>query len=246
MEKRFMKVTIYTDGSADNRTADFGSTCSIILFNHPTKGLLKRVIATGSWSSTTNNRMELMAVINGLNAVKKGYEIEVITDSQYNINSLKSIKSIFPKKENFSLVLNGDLLEKLYQAYLKHSECGVEMKWVKGHSGNKYNEKCDTICTQYSLLDNPTRDIGSGIEECPKMCWVMNEDKTNVRLEKMEYINEPEFYYSVNEIETFIGEARKISNKEVTNLLIGMGWKMKDIKKLEIDKSEYKKPTKLK
>jgi len=229
-------VTIFTDGSCDNRINDFGGAAAVIRY----KSRYKEIVS-GSWSSTTNNRMELLGIILGLNGVKKGYQIVLTTDSEVCLKWIDQLRFDYPTQSEIKNMKNGDLLLRLNKLLDKHKG-NVTFKWVRGHIGVEDNERCDVLAGEVALLDNPTRDIGSGIGECPKMVWVMNEEKTEVRLEDEVYVNEPEFYYGVNGNESMIGFARKMSNKEVTQLLRDDGWKPKDIKGLEIDKSNYKKP----
>jgi len=229
-------VTIFTDGSADNRIADCGAAAAVIRYKEK-----YREVVSGSWSSTTNNRMELLGIIIGLEAVKSGFKISLTSDSQYCLGLCDQFINEEPSDKEITRFLNGDLLIRLNKAILKHKG-DLKFNWVRGHIGVADNERCDVLAGEAALWSDITRDVGSGIAECPKMVWIMNELKSRVYLEDQLYVDEPEFYYGLNGNESMIGFARKMSNKEVTQLLRDDGWKLKDIKKLEIDKSNYEKP----
>jgi ribonuclease HI len=111
-----------------------------------TKGSLKRD-AIGT--HTTNNRMELMAAIEGLNALKRPCAVELFTDSEY---LKKGTQSWLPqwKRRGFRTmdgqpVKNQDLWQKLEQAAGRHT---VEWKWIRGHAGNPMNELCDRLAKE--------------------------------------------------------------------------------------------------
>lgn len=102
---------------------------------------------SGGAPSTTNNRMELMAALQGLSAVPEGASVMLCTDSQYLKNGfvkgwLKNWKRNGWKTAKGTPVLNQDLWQELDAAFaLRH----VEFRWVKGHAGNKANERCDKL-----------------------------------------------------------------------------------------------------
>ena len=229
-------VTIFTDGSCDNRIADFGAAAAIIEY----RDICKEVVS-GSWSSSTNNRMELLGIILGLESVKKGYKISLTTDSEVCLKWVDQLILENSSDNEISSRINGDLLMRLNKCLRKHKG-NIQFKWTRGHIGVKNNERCDFLAGEAALRSNPTRDIGSGIGECPKMVWVLNEGISQVWLEHKSYLEKSEFHNNVNGNETIIGSARKMSNKEVTQLLKDKGWKPKDIKKLTIDKRNYQKP----
>ena len=221
-------VTIFTDGSATNSVNDFGGAAAVIRYKNKYKE-----IVSGSWSSTTNNRMELLGIILGLNGVKKGYQIVLTTDSQVCLKWIDQLRFDYPTQSEIKNMKNGDLLLRLNKLLDKHKG-NITFKWVRGHIGVEDNERCDVLAGEVALLDNPTRDIGSGIGECPKLHWFFDECGGVVFLDKNREAN--------HEWCIYLGNARKMSTKEVTQLLRDRGLKPKDIKRLEIDKSNYKKP----
>ena len=101
---------------------------------------------------TTNNRMELMAAIEGLSALKESCEVDLYSDSKYLVDAflLGWVKGW--KRENFRRgkkdeVKNPDLWERLIALCEKHT---VRFIWVKGHDGHAYNERCDRLATAYA------------------------------------------------------------------------------------------------
>jgi|SRR5438132_8431650 len=106
-------------------------------------------VLSGSVPSTTNNRMELMAAIEGLNALKRRCAVELFTDSEY---LRKGIRNWLPRwKRRGSRTIDGhpvknqELWQRLEQAAGQHE---VEWKWVRGHAGNRLNEVCDRLAKE--------------------------------------------------------------------------------------------------
>ena len=130
------EVTIYTDGAC-SRNGDknaIGGYAAIIKYG------INEKIVSGNAVGTTNNRMELSAVIAAVLALKKPCRIQVVTDSLYVVNGAKSMRSWLQKKD----LPNKDLWLQLIDAGNKG---GHKMKFVhiKGHAGHTYNERCDEI-----------------------------------------------------------------------------------------------------
>lgn len=132
-------VTIYTDGACScNGAKDaVGGYGAIIVFGDREK------VVRGNAIGTTNNRMELTAVLEGIRALKKPCEVQVVTDSQYVIQGGKSMKAWLQKKS----FPNRDLWIQLIEAGNKG---GHKIRFVKvaGHTGDVYNERCDTIARE--------------------------------------------------------------------------------------------------
>lgn len=134
------KVIIYTDGACSYNPGPGGWGC-VLMYGNKKKEL------SGGHENTTNNRMELTAVIQALSALKVPCEVELYTDSAYVCNAflqdwitswqLKGWKNA-QKKE----VLNKDLWQTLLTLLEKHK---VEFKKVKGHSDNEFNNRCDEL-----------------------------------------------------------------------------------------------------
>ena len=124
-----MNYVVYTDGSCDNIYTKAGGSAYIVLKDG-------EIIKVKSHSSlnTTNNRMELLAIISAVNSCPDGAYVDVYTDSQYCIMMLQ--KHYLPVK-------NTDLY-KLYHKCKEHV-ADVHFHWVKGHNGNYYNEMVDQL-----------------------------------------------------------------------------------------------------
>ena len=119
-------VDIYTDGSCIDNPGAGG--CSAILIY---KGVAKEII--GGYRKTTNNRMEIMAAIIALQALKRPCNVNLHSDSQYLVNTMT---------KGWRRNINNDLWEKLDSLCSSHK---VNFIWVKGHTGNKHNERCDQL-----------------------------------------------------------------------------------------------------
>lgn len=134
------KVDIYTDGACSGNPGA-GGYCAILIFN----GIEK--IVSGGEADTTNNRMELVAVIEGLKALKEPCEVDLYSDSQYVINAINEkwldgwVQSGW-RAESKKSVKNVDLWQALIPLIKKHK---VNFIKVKGHSDNEYNNRCDKI-----------------------------------------------------------------------------------------------------
>ena len=223
-------VTIFTDGSADNRIADCGAAAAVIRYREK-----YREVVSGSWSSTTNNRMELLGIIIGLEAVKSGFKISLTSDSQYCLGLCDQFINEEPSDEEVARFLNGDLLIRLNKAILKHKG-DLKFNWVRGHIGVADNERCDVLAGEAALWSDITRDVGSGIDECPKLAWYRHDASACI------FLDGQDIEFSASEDIDFLGDARKMSKKEITQILRDMGVKPKDIKEYNIDLSYYEKP----
>jgi ribonuclease HI len=137
LEKKEKKVvTLYSDGSSLGNPGP-GGWGTILEF----KGKQKEL--SGKELDTTNNRMELTAVIRGLQALKEPCNVEVVTDSSYVANAINSwLKGWIAK--DFKKVKNVDLWQEYLEASKAHN---IKATWVRGHSGHPQNERCDTLAT---------------------------------------------------------------------------------------------------
>jgi len=133
------QIIIYTDGSSRGNPGPGGYGTILMSGNHV------KELAQG-YRKTTNNRMELMAVIAGLEALKKkDLEITVYSDSQYIVKALNEGWLNKWMATNFSGgKKNKDLWVRFYNLYKQHK---VKFVWVKGHAENKYNNRCDELAT---------------------------------------------------------------------------------------------------
>ncbi len=131
-------VEIYTDGAARGNPGR-GGYGVILKF-----GKLEKELSQG-FRLTTNNRMELMAVIEGLKALKQdGLNVVVTSDSKYVVDAV-NLKWVFQwEKKSFAKKKNPDLWREFLKYYRKHH---VQFKWIKGHNLHPYNERCDVLAT---------------------------------------------------------------------------------------------------
>jgi len=131
------KIEIFTDGSCLGNPGS-GGWCAILRY----KGNEK--ILSGGEKNTTNNRMELTAVIEALKALKEPCEIELYSDSTYVLKGLNEWLDNWIKKD-FKKVKNVDLWKKYVEVSKPHK---IHINWVKGHSGHTENEICDKIAKE--------------------------------------------------------------------------------------------------
>ena len=138
-------VDIFTDGACSGNPGP-GGWGAILRFNGVEKEL------SGGEKETTNNRMEMTAVITALSSLKESCEVTLYSDSKYIIDSVTKgwavgWKARGWKKADKSPALNADLWEKLLDLLDKHR---VTFEWVKGHAGHPENERCDTLAVTES------------------------------------------------------------------------------------------------
>lgn len=143
-------VTIYTDGASTGNPGPGGY--GVVL----KKGNRRKELSKG-YRLTTNNRMELLAVIVGLEALlKPNLNVTVYSDSKYVVDSIEK-KWVFGwAKKNFEKKKNPDLWRRFLKIYPKHN---VKMVWVKGHAGIPENERCDQLATTAAAGDNLEPDV---------------------------------------------------------------------------------------
>ncbi len=135
-------ITIYTDGACQGNPGP-GGWGALLIYNEHEKELF------GGEKETTNNRMELSAVIHALNSLKSSCTITLYTDSNYVKDGITKWIHNW-KKNNWrnsqrKPVKNSDLWQELDQASQRHT---IEWKWVKGHAGNYGNEKADMLANK--------------------------------------------------------------------------------------------------
>ena len=137
------RVKIYTDGACKNNPGR-GGWGVIFLHNESKKELF------GGEALTTNNRMELTAVIKGLESLKEKCDVIIYSDSKYVINAFKLNWVTRWKRNGWKLgvnkeLKNDDLWKTLYALTLQHE---ITWVWVKGHAGNSYNERADYLANK--------------------------------------------------------------------------------------------------
>ncbi len=139
------KITIYTDGSALGNPGRGGY--GVVLMSGPHRKEL-----SGGFRLTTNNRMELLAVIVGLKQLKyDGCEVTVYSDSRYVVDSVEKGWIWGWVKKGFKDKKNADLWQKFIPEYRRHS---VKFVWVKGHANIPENERCDQLANQAAASSN--------------------------------------------------------------------------------------------
>ena len=143
-----MNVTIYTDGSARGNPNGPGGYGCILQYVDGNGQIHERELSAG-YQKTTNNRMELLAAITGLEALSKPCEVVLYSDSKYltdafNQNWLSNWQKNNWKTSTKKEVKNIDLWKRMLEAVKIHK---VSFVWVKGHDGHPENERCDILAT---------------------------------------------------------------------------------------------------
>ena len=143
-----MQVKIYTDGAARGNPDGPGGYGTVLEYVDSRGELHTKEISQG-YQRTTNNRLELMAVIAGLEALNRSCEVELYSDSKYVVDAFNQhwidgwMKKGWKRGKN-EPVKNVDLWKRLLKAKEPHH---VTFIWVKGHDGHPQNERCDTLAT---------------------------------------------------------------------------------------------------
>jgi ribonuclease HI len=137
------KITIYTDGACSGNPGPGGYGAVLIYGTH-------RKEISGGEAQTTNNRMEMTAVIKGLEMLKEPCEVAIFSDSRYVVDAIEKGWALRWQKNNWKRnkkepALNPDLWEQLLNLLQQHK---VTFHWVKGHAGNPENERCDFLATE--------------------------------------------------------------------------------------------------
>ncbi len=147
-------VTIYTDGASRGNPGP-GGYGTVLLYKQHRKELSE------GFRKTTNNRMELLAVIKGLEALTKtGLDVLVYSDSKYVVDAVEKGWLWNWQKKNYKGKLNSDLWEKFIPVYKRQK---VRFQWVKGHAGNPENERCDQLAV--AAAEGGNLKVDTGYEE---------------------------------------------------------------------------------
>ena len=137
-------VQIYTDGACRGNPGNGGWGVVLVW------GKYERELSGGE-RDTTNNRMELMAAISGLEALRERCHVTLYSDSKYLVDAFnKEWVTSWDKagwRRGRDELKNPDLWKRLVELVNSHE---VEFVWVKGHNGHDYNERCDTLATSYA------------------------------------------------------------------------------------------------
>ncbi|MCQ2374503.1 MAG: ribonuclease HI [Salinivirgaceae bacterium] len=144
-------ITIYTDGSSMGNPGPGGYGVVLLC------GQYRKELSEG-FATTTNNRMELLAVIVGLEALKNpNCNVTIFSDSKYVVDAVEK-KWVFGwEKVGFKKKKNPDLWMRFLKIYRQHH---VTFRWVKGHAGNPENERCDQLATTAASGQNLKIDQG--------------------------------------------------------------------------------------
>lgn len=154
-----MKVTIYTDGAARGNPDGPGGYGAVLKYVDGKGNVHEREFSAG-YKKTTNNRMELMGAIVGLEALTKPCQVTLISDSKYVTDAFNQHWIENWQKNNWKTstkkpVKNIELWQRLLKAMENHQ---VSFQWIKGHAGHPENERCDSLATEAAdgvqLLDD--------------------------------------------------------------------------------------------
>lgn len=145
------QITIYTDGAAQGNPGRGGY--GVVLLSPP----YRKELSEG-FRLTTNNRMELLAVIKGLEALKvEGCDVTIYSDSRYVVDAVTKGWVFGWEKKGFKEKKNPDLWQRFLKIYRRHN---VRFVWVKGHDGNTENERCDRLAVAAANQPNLPDDTG--------------------------------------------------------------------------------------
>ncbi len=146
-----VQVTLYADGSALGNPGAGGY--GVVLLS----GIHKREISEG-FRLTTNNRMELLGIITGLEALKgEGFEVTIYSDSKYVVDAVNKGWLWGWERINFKAKKNPDLWQRFLVVYRRHN---IRMVWVKGHADNEWNNRCDELAVAAAKSRPTSIDVG--------------------------------------------------------------------------------------
>jgi ribonuclease HI len=144
-------ITMYTDGASRGNPGPGGFGTILIYKGH------RKELSEG-FRKTTNNRMELLAVIRGLQALKgAGHQVLIYSDSKYVVDSVKKGWIWGWQKKGFKGKKNEDLWKKFIPLFQRNK---VDFQWVKGHDGHPLNERCDELAVNAALGTDLKEDQG--------------------------------------------------------------------------------------
>jgi len=146
-----MRVEIYTDGSSRGNPGPGGYGVILKYGQH------ERELSQG-YRLTTNNRMELLATIVGLETLTRDkLDVTIYSDSKYVVESVEK-KWVFGwEKKNYKDKKNADLWQRFLNIYRKHN---VKFVWIKGHNEHPFNERCDVLATDAAINGPWHEDVG--------------------------------------------------------------------------------------
>lgn len=128
------KISLFSDGSSLGNPG-FGGYCAILQYKESEK------IISGAQADATNNQMELLAVVKGIEALREPCEVHIVSDSSYVVRGINEwLKNWIAK--DFKKVKNPELWKRYIEASKDHK---IFAQWVRGHDGHELNERCDHI-----------------------------------------------------------------------------------------------------
>jgi len=153
MMNQMKQVTIYTDGACKNNPGPGGYGVVLQYGEH------RKELSAG-YRLTTNNRMEILAAIIGLESLKEPCEVRLLSDSQYLVNAIEKgwarrWRASGWMRNNREKAVNPDLWERLLAQCETHK---VRFEWVRGHAGHPENERCDELATSAAVSPNLATD----------------------------------------------------------------------------------------
>ena len=210
--KEIPNIDIYSDGGADPNPGK-GGYGIILHYNGHKKELWQ------GYKYTTNNRMELMGVIKGLEALKSKSNVKFYSDSKYVIDGIEKGWAKKWKANNWfrtkkDKAQNIDLWETLLTLVEKHK---VSFKWVKGHSGHPENERCDELATiAMNSKDLQVDEFFENENPCSKDSIVLSSSKPNLKnTAKYKIKNEGDLCYKCQvPVEKRIPKRKKLGSKQ--------------------------------
>ncbi|MBT8036932.1 MAG: ribonuclease HI [Verrucomicrobiae bacterium] len=149
------KISIYTDGSARGNPGPGGYGTLLVY-----QGQIREL--SGGFARTTNNRMEILAALTGIEALKESCEVTVYSDSKYLIDTMNKGWIHGWKKKGWKRgphkpLKNTDLWQRMHALLDRHT---INWQWVKGHNGHPENERCDVLATTAADQKNNPTDHG--------------------------------------------------------------------------------------
>ena len=153
------QVTLYTDGACSGNPGKGGYGAILVYID--SNGIKHEKEFSEGYAHTTNNQMELLAVIIGLEALKKPCQVKIISDSKYVVDSIDKgwLKNWVAKgwrKSDNKPVPNSELWKRLLKAMESHE---IELEWIKGHAGHEYNERCDKLAVEAYKKENLREEV---------------------------------------------------------------------------------------
>ncbi len=153
-QNQLKNITIFTDGACSGNPGP-GGYGAVLLYNSHRKELSE------GFNNTTNNRMEMLAAIKALEALKEKCNVTLYSDSKYLIDAIdkgwaKKWQQNGWMRNKKEKAMNVDLWQRLLPLIDKHN---LTLKWVKGHAGNEENERCDYLATQAAKQPNLPEDV---------------------------------------------------------------------------------------